>query len=549
MRGRVRSRRHGLHLPQPQVVYLLTASQAKPSGDNAAGLAPGLAHSEARLTALFESAMDGIVTIDAAQRIVLFNKAAERMFRCDAAAALGQPIIHFMPERFRAHHGSYVETFGTIGITTRRMGRMGAISGLRADGEEFPIEASISQVDLAGQKLFTVILRDVTERVQNEQRLREQQETLAAVIDAASDAVVSCDGGGRIVLFNPAAERIFGRSAASMLGQPLDVLMPGRFRDRHGGDLQGFVESEVTRRAMGAGRVRGVRPDGEEIELEASISRAVVNGRLTLTAILRDVTQRARAEAALLRYQSELSDLAQRLMHQEKETTRRLAQALHDQLGQTLTALRLSFDAQPALSAQPAQPAPSAPSANPAGSTVADNATQRIGQLIDQAIRQVRQVLVDLRPPLLDDEGLAAALANELQSRDRLLAGIDLLLEVEPDVAALRWPTDIEYAAFMVAREATANAVQHAGATLVRVVLTGGARHFRLEVIDDGQGWPLNAQHARPGHLGVVGMRERALAIGARFTIAPNVSGGEGHGESSQERSGTVVCLDWKDQP
>ena len=461
--------------------------------------------------------MDGIVTIDGAQRIVLFNKAAEQMFRCAAAAAIGQPITRFMPERYRAHHGSYVQAFDATGVTTRRMGRIGAISGLRADGDEFPIEASISQVVVGGQKLFTVILRDVTERVQNEQRLREQQETLAAVIDAASDAVVSCDEGGRIVLFNPAAERIFGRSAASMLGQRVDVLMPARFRPGHDGNLRGFVDSEVTRRALGAGRVKGLRSDGEEVELEASISRAVVNGRLTLTAILRDVTQRARAEAALLRYQTELSDLAQRLMHQEKETTRRLAQALHDQLGQTLTAIRLTFDA-----------APKSPAVD-AGQTA-----PRLDQLINQAIAQVRQVLVDLRPPLLDDDGLAAALDNELQSRDRLLAGVDLLLEVEPEVARLRWPAAVEYAAFMVVREATANAVQHADASLVRVVLAGDAARLRVEVINDGRGWPVDAQSARPGHLGVVGMRERALAIGGRFTISPNRSGG-----------GSVVCLEW----
>lgn len=480
---------------------------------------PLVPHSEARLLALFESAMDGIVTIDTAQRIVLFNKAAEQMFRCDAATAIGQPITRFMPERYRAHHGSYVQAFGATGVTTRRMGRIGAISGLRADGEEFPIEASISQVEVAGQKLFTVILRDVTERVQSEQRMREQQATLAAVIDAASDAVVSCDEGGRIVLFNPAAERIFGRTAASMLGQTLDVLMPPRYRERHGGDLRGFVDSEVTRRAMGAGRVKGLRIDGEEIELEASISRAVVNGRLTLTAILRDVTQRARAEAALLRYQTELSDLTQQLMHQEKETTRRLAQALHDQLGQTLTAIRLTFDAVPK-------------------SAIEDTAgvsTRRLDQLIDQAIAQVRQVLVDLRPPLLDDHGLAAALANELQARDRLLAGVDLLLEVEPEVAQLRWPVDVEYAAFMVVREATANAVQHAQASLVRVVLTGGPAQLHVDVVDDGRGWALDAQTARPGHLGVVGMRERALAIGARFTISRNTDGG-----------GTIVRLEWR---
>jgi len=486
----------------------------------------GLPDGEVRLAALIESAMDGIVTVDHTQCIVLFNKAAERMFRCEASAALGQPLTQFIPARFRAGHQAHVATFGETGTTTRRMGVMGGVSGLRATGEEFPIEASISQVDIGGQKLFTVILRDVTERVQAEQRLREQQETLAGVIDAASDAVVSCDATGRIVLFNPAAERIFDRSADSMVGQALDTLIPARFRARHGSDLDGFVHSRVTRRAMGAGRVKGLRANGEELELEASISQAMVNGRLTLTAILRDVTQRVRAEAALLRYQTELSELAQQLMSQEKETTRRLAQSLHDQLGQTLTALRLTYDL--------ASAEASAAGADPASR---GNRSEHINNLIDQAIREVRQVLVDLRPPLLDDDGLAAALDNELRSRGRRLKGIDLLLEADAGMAEFRWPGDIEYAAFMVVREALANAIQHANATLIRVLLGGEEGRLRVEVIDDGQGWAPEAQHARPGHLGLVGMRERALAIGARFTV----SGGPGEGAS--------VCLEWVGTP
>jgi signal transduction histidine kinase len=138
---------------------------------------------------------------------------------------------------------------------------------------------------------------------------------------------------------------------------------------------------------------------------------------------------------------------------------------------------------------------------------------------------------------LLDDDGLAAALDNELRSRDLTLPGIDLLLEVEPEVARMRWPADAEYAAFMVAREATSNAVQHAKATLVRVVLTGDEGQFRIDVVDDGQGWALDTQIARPGHLGVVGMRERALATGARFSIAPNPAGG------------TIVRLEWGGRP
>lgn len=470
---------------------------------------------------MLESAMDGIVTVDRAQRIVLFNRAAENMFLCDAVQAIGQPLDCFIPERFRAQHAAHVHAFGDTGVTTRRMGRLGPVSGLRANGEEFPLEASISQAEIDGQKLYTVILRDVSERAQAERQLREQRETLAAVIDAASDAVVSTDVQGRVTLFNPAAERIFGVRAAEMVGQPLERLLPERYRAHHGRDLQRFASARATRRMMGAGRVKGLHADGSELELEASISQATVNGRLTLTAILRDVTQRVRAETALLQYQHELSELAQKLMAQEKTTTRRLAQALHDQLGQTLTAMRLAHDAR-------------ASAAATGQAAMAARQDERLGLLIDQAIREVRQVLVELRPPLLDDAGLAVALDNEIRTR-AAPGGADLLFEAEDDVAGRRWPADVEYAAFMVAREALGNAIAHAQASLVRVVLAAPGRGLRLEVVDDGVGLPPDAARSRPGHLGVVGMRERALAIGARFSM----HAGEG--------GGTVVRLEWED--
>lgn len=473
-----------------------------------------------QLEAMLESAMDAIVSVDHSQRIVLFNRAAERMFQCDAAWAIGQQLDRFIPERFRANHSQHVRSFGEAGTTTRRMGKLGPISGLRANGEEFPIEASISQAEVDGQRLFTVILRDVSERVQFERWLQEQRETLAAVIDGASDAVVSTDAMGRVTLFNPAAERIFGVNAAEMIGQPLERLLPERYRAHHGRDLQRFASERATRRAMGAGRVKGLHSDGSELELEASISQADVNGRLTLTAILRDVTQRVRAEAALLQYQHELSELAQQLMAQEKTTTRRLAQALHDQLGQTLTAMRLAHDARSTAEAT-------------GQVAMASRQDERLGVLIDQAIREVRQVLVELRPPQLDDDGLAVALDNEIRTR-AAPDGLALCFDAEAAVVGRRWPQDVEYAAFMVAREALANAILHAQATQVRVLLAPHGAGFRLEVVDNGVGVLCDVTRSRPGHLGVVGMRERAIAIGARFSI------------HSAEHQGAVVRLEWE---
>ena len=135
-----------------------------------------LRQSEARLAGIVGSAMDAIISVDAGQRIVLFNTAAESMFRCSAGEAIGQPLDRFIPARYRDRHREHVRGFGATGVTARSMTALGALSGLRADGQEFPIEASISQGDVKGQKLFTVILRDITERKRAEEELRESEE-------------------------------------------------------------------------------------------------------------------------------------------------------------------------------------------------------------------------------------------------------------------------------------------------------------------------------------------------------------------------------------
>ncbi|MGO9546491.1 MAG: PAS domain S-box protein [Rhodomicrobium sp.] len=131
-----------------------------------------LAQSHARFESVVESAMDAIIAVDANQRILLFNSAAEAMFHCTSTMVLGQPVDRLIPERFRSAHAGHIATFGGSGITRRAMGQLGILWGMRADGTEFPIEAAISQSETGRSKIFTVILRDVTERLKAEERQR-----------------------------------------------------------------------------------------------------------------------------------------------------------------------------------------------------------------------------------------------------------------------------------------------------------------------------------------------------------------------------------------
>jgi PAS domain S-box-containing protein len=138
-----------------------------------------LREKQSQLEALIQSAMDAIVIVGEDQNIVVFNAAAEKIFRCTAAEALGQPIERFIPPRFRAAHTKHMRKFGATGNTTRSMDLPETLMALRADGEEFPMEASISHIRVGAHSLFTVILRDITERQRAEKRLAEKMEELA----------------------------------------------------------------------------------------------------------------------------------------------------------------------------------------------------------------------------------------------------------------------------------------------------------------------------------------------------------------------------------
>jgi PAS domain S-box-containing protein len=147
---------------------------------------------EARLRGVIDSAMDGIITIDEQQNIVLFNPAAEKIFQCPAADALGKPLGRFIPIPLRAIHAQHIQRFGETNVSQRAMAELGSISGVRANGEEFPLEASISQVEVRGQKLFTVILRDISERKRAQEMLANSEHRFRTLFENMLEGFAYC---------------------------------------------------------------------------------------------------------------------------------------------------------------------------------------------------------------------------------------------------------------------------------------------------------------------------------------------------------------------
>jgi len=462
-------------------------------------------------SSILESITDGYYLLNEHWCFSYINPQAEVMLRRPPGSLLGTNIWEQFPD-----------AVGTVfQLESQRALAQGKKTSFETWYESLQIWLSVD-VYPANPGL-TVYVRDVTERYEAAQRLREEREMLAAIVNSTADAIITTDVQGRIQTFSPAAERVFRRPQERMLGQNLAALLPERFRAAHQQHLHQFSQSNETHRMMGLGLVKGLRSDGQELDLEVTISQLTVQKQKVLIANLRDVTQRVRADAVFEQSRTQLSELTHKLMTQEKTLVKGLAQALHDQLGQTMAAIRMAHETIVTLQADQVAPG-------------VHKLQAQLGALISQAIRELRQVLTDLRPPLLDEHGLAAALDNELRNRSLKVPQIDISVHVQPQVAQVRWPPEVEYAAFMVAREAVENALRHSGATTVAARLAGSALCLVLEVGDNGMGMPADAT-VKPGHLGILGMQARAHAVGAGVTVDSGATGG------------TRVCFTWQSTP
>jgi PAS domain S-box-containing protein len=458
------------------------------------------ANAPAWLAGLLDSAMDAIITVDDSQRIVLYNRAAERIFGWPVAQAVGQPLGRLIPERFRESHPAHLRRFGATGTSSRRMSGSTVVYGLRANGEEFPVDASISQLDTPEGKLFTVILRDVSERMEAEREQARLAARLSGLVDSAMDGIITVDEGQRIILYNRAAERIFGWPALQVMGRPVDMLMPKRFRPLHRQHVEQFGDTGVTNRRMGGSSVlMALRATGEEFPIDASISQVETPEGKLFTVILRDVTERVRAQDDLAAFAAEASGARE----QEKS---RVARELHDELAQTLAAAKMDTR------------------------WVEDNIDDRAGALaklkgmvglLDQAVASTRRIAADLRPLILDDLGLVAAL-EWLASSFTQRHGIECVLEVDEDL-------DLEEpyatALFRMVQESLVNVAKHAQASRVQVRLAREADHVSLLVMDDGVGFQ-TAVAPKPTSLGLVGLRERAKLL--RGSVAVTSEPGRG---------------------
>lgn len=282
-----------------------------------------LNESATRFRLAVESAPNGMVMVDESGIITMVNAPMERLFGYERSEMVGQPIEMLLPERYRARHPGQRQDFFRSPLT-RAMGHGRDLFARRKDGSEFPVEVGLNPAQTPEGTVVLAAVIDITERKKVEHDLEKSAAQFRLVVEAAPNGMVMVDEQGVILMVNSQMEQLFGYERVEMIGQPVEMLLPERYRSGHPRQRQDFFRSPMTR-AMGHGRdLFARRKDGSEFPVEIGLNPATTpDGTVVLAAVI-DITQRKRMEAELAEAHAELAKRARDLEATVAERTANL---------------------------------------------------------------------------------------------------------------------------------------------------------------------------------------------------------------------------------
>lgn len=371
----------------------------------------------------------------------------------------------------------------------------------RRDGSSFRADIHQEQIRHKGQVATLIALRDATALAKTKMALRGSQEHLQALMGSAIDAIVTADSSGRICDWNPGGEHIFGYTRSEVVGQSMNVLFPERCEERFRESLERVGTTGKAQILGQSLKMYGRHKDGGSFPIELSLSRWNTDGEPYYTAIIRDITDRRTAQQELRGLNERLRSLAVRQQETREEERKRIARELHDVLGQALTTLRMDTtwitknlkETTPDLEERLAE----------------------MNEQVDETIDALRHIITDLRPGILDDLGLVAALkwqSNEFEDR----TGIACRFKSTWD--GRRLASSASTAVFRIYQEILTNVMRHADASRVASTLEEDNNELVLRVRDNGRGIDEDEISTKDS-LGILGMKERIAPWGGEVTF------------------------------
>ncbi len=490
---------------------------------------PPIAHEQ-----IFDGQEDQLVVLDSREFVVDLNPAAHAKARILGKAAIGRPLDQVFPELapWAGQAGNADEFHAEI------------VQGEVPDERFYDLH--ISPLPHASTRPFgrLIVLHEITQYIREQERLEQAraqlqgivsdrtnelrltverlqfelaQRTLAEkrfeeVIESAPDAMLLVDQRGVIRLVNAQAERLFGYARSELLGKPIDGLMPPRQRKRHDGYITEFFARPVVRHVQSPLNYTAQRKDGSRFPAEISMGPVNTADGIWAACSVRDITERRKAEEEQNRLLEELGQsqaeqqaLTARLQEVQEAERRQIAEELHDRIGQNLTGINLNLQIIENV-------------LGPAGDPAVLGRLVDSQKLIEQTTRDVRDVMADLHPPLLDEYGLVSTLqwySAQFSKRTGIVARLSGS-EFVP-----RLPPNVELVLFRMVQEALTNVAKHARARKVAITVESSEGAACLHIEDDGRGFdikPLKPGSDQP-HWGMMTMQQRASSIGALLEI------------------------------
>ena len=446
---------------------------------------------------IMDSALDAIVCIDTAGKVTVWTPQAAKMFGWEEEEIINKKLADtIIPLKYRELHKKGLEKYSKTG-EGKLINSLVEITAINKKGEEFPIELSIVPFEQGGKTFFCGFVRNISERIKAQQQIKKEKDLSDSVINSLPGLFYLFDDTGKYLRWNKLKETLTGYSAEEIATMsPLDFF-EGKEKDLVKKRIEeGFRNGETMLEAS------IVSKSGQKYPFYFTGIAIEYEGKQCLLGTGIDISDRKRAEEQIKQSYEQIRQLTEHLQNIREEERTHIAREIHDELGQQLTVLKMDA------------------SWLNKKLVVADiNVTQKVKgliELLDRTVKTVRRISSELRPSLLDDMGLVAAMDWHLKEFGKRSS---VKTAFSAPGKELSLPDTMKTGLFRIFQESLTNVARHADAKKVNVVLKQKNGQLILSIEDDGKGFE-KEKIFNQKTLGILGMKERSAMMGGSYDVS-----------------------------